>query len=543
MRAPSSRFVIPWLAVLAAATFFALMTPLGEGFDEPFHFAYIQYLAQTGRIPLGHSSRISREIESFLQNQPISWGLRRNSSTLLSHEEYWAHPNREKMDALFLSLRFSRRYDEGAAEISGQYESHQPPLYYLLMTPVFAIAAWVSSFSSAFFWVRLASLAVASLIAPGSFFLARAVLKDDRIAGSVAAIVVLFPGLYPDVFRISNDALTVPLACWTFVFLASYLKKPQPVYLYSLAALLVAGLWTKAFFIPILAAVVLTLVCFSEIRAAAIVLLSSIIGWPWYLYNVAHSGSLTGLPETIASHSSILSSIGALWTLDWKNVLNVLVSSHIWVGNWSFIGVRSWMYQVIFWLFLISLAGLAGRAARSNRGIVALVIGYLVFLGSLIYYATQVFQQTGTSVAEGWYLTTFLPVEAVLFVAGMRSLLGRLWTLPVSMMKLFLTALLAYTAAFVSLPYYAGITSHKPDGHLATYHPHLSDFSLMSSHLLRFHPWIPDWLPWLLLGVMIVFGLYSIVFVIATTGRFLEGEAPSLAGPTASAPSARRHRN
>ena len=168
------------------------------------------------------------------------------------------------------------------------------------------------------------------------------------------------------------------------------------------------------------------------------------------------------------------------------------------------------MYRAIFWFFLWGLVGLLGRSTRSNRGVITLVTAYLVFAGALVYYATQVFQQTGTSVAEGWYLTTFLPVEALLFVAGVRSLFRQHWKWAAATMKLFLIALLAYSAAFISLPYYAGIASHKPDGHLATYHPQLSDFSLMTSRLLRFHSWIPAWLPWLLLCAVIAFGLYSI---------------------------------
>ena len=504
------RLVVAWLAFLAAGTFFALMNPLGEGFDEPFHLAYLQYLVQTGNVPLGHSMHVSEQIDFFLHNQPVSWGLRTNFPALLAHEDYWAQPNREKMDGLSSDLRFSGPYVEATSDVSSQYEHHQPPLYYLLTSPAFAVVSGLSSFLSAFLWIRLVSVVIASLVVPGSFFLARAILKHDTAAASVTAIVVLFPGLYPDLFRISNDALTVPLACWTFVFLVSFLEKRRPVHLYGLSAALIAGLWTKAFFIPILAAVFLALLWFTEIRAAVTVLLSSTFGFPWYLYNLAHSGSLTGLPETVAANASMLSSARALWALDWKNVLNVLVSSHIWIGNWSFLGVRSWMYRAIFWLFLLGLVGLLGRSTRSNRGVMTLVTAYFIFAVALVYYATQVFQQTGTSVAEGWYLTTFLPVEAVLFVAGIRSLFRQRWKWAAATMKLFLIALLAYSAAFVSLPYYAGITSHKPDGHLATYHPQLSDFPLMTSRLLRFHSWIPGWLPWLFLCAVIAFGLYSI---------------------------------
>src|SRR5437867_10145444 len=78
------RLAVAWLAFLAAGTFFALMNPLGEGFDEPFHLAYLQYLVQTGNVPLGHSMHVSEQIDFFLHNQPVSWGLDRKSTRLNS---------------------------------------------------------------------------------------------------------------------------------------------------------------------------------------------------------------------------------------------------------------------------------------------------------------------------------------------------------------------------------------------------------------------------------------------------------------------------
>src|SRR5437667_11670714 len=104
------------------------------------------------------------------------------------------------MHGLSSGLRFSRRYVEATSDVSGQYEAHQPPLYYLLTSPAFAVVSRLSSFLSTFLWMRLVSVAIASLVVPGSFFLSRAILKYDTAAARVAASVVLFPGLYPDLF-------------------------------------------------------------------------------------------------------------------------------------------------------------------------------------------------------------------------------------------------------------------------------------------------------------------------------------------------------
>ena len=147
------------------------------------------------------------------------------------------------------------------------------------------------------------------------------------------------------------------------------------------------------------------------------------------------------------------------------------VRSHIWIGNWSFLGVRSWMYQVVFWLFLITVAGLLLRRMRVASPVLSpLLFTYGVFAASLAYYATQVLQSTGESVAQGWYAACLIPVEATLFVAGARAWFPRFGTLLIAVFQLFLLALLFYTSAFISLPYYAGLTSHAAGGGLVPYH-------------------------------------------------------------------------
>ncbi len=354
------------------------------------------------------------------------------------------------------------------------------------------------------------SVVLASFVVPGSFWLGKMILKDTIAASNVAASLVLFPGLYPDVVRVSNDALAVPLACWALFFLLQYLEKQRLFDLYVLSLFVVVGLWTKAFFIPILGAIVFCLLYYRHIRATVTVLISSLLGTPWYLSNLIHTGSLTGLPETVGTRSSFLSSIDTLRKLNWENLFNVVRRSHIWVGNWSFLSVREWMYQVIFWMFVLAILGLIRGRIASRTGVFSLIVCYVIFLAALVYYAIQVFQAVGTSVAEGWYLTLFTVVEAVLFTAGLQSLLNRRWYWGIIAAQVFLLSLLLYTSAFVEMPYYSGITFHRADGGLVAYHPHAAEFSLMSARLLRFHPLVPTTLPWLLLSAFGVFCVYSI---------------------------------
>jgi hypothetical protein len=419
---------------------------------------------------------------------------------------------RESADRLLAQLRFSGAY---FSPYSFQDESHQPPLYYLVTAPVFALASRVYAFPSTFLVTRLWSVAVASLVVPASFLLATAAFRQAALSEGVLLLVVLFPGLYPGVVRVSNDSLAVPLACFVFFFLIAFLKNNRPVYLYGLCGFVVAGLWTKAFFVPILCGVLLTLLIYARIRAAIAVLLLSALGWPWYFLNVLHSGSITGLPETVLARTSLQSSLSALRHLDWENLFNVARGTHIWVGNQSLLNVRGWMYMVIFLIFLFGVAGLTLRRRKPmHYAVLPLVVCYMVFCAALMYYATQVFQDTKSSVIEGWYLTSFIPLEAVLFVAGASHWSVRRWRGVVAGLAALLFLLLVYSSVFVALPYYSAITSHDASGVLRSYRPSLGDIWIMPARLLRLYPSVPTTIPWLILLAMIALSVYGIFRVL-----------------------------
>lgn len=494
------------------------MMPLGEGFDELWHFAYVQRVAELGKVPESHASHLSKEALAFLQLHPVPWAVHNNFPALPPYEEYWRHPeSRASLDAQIAAIRFAGAYSEVANDTSAQYqyESHQAPFYYFLAAPVFAVCSRYLSFVHTFTAMRIFSVLLASSIVPAAFFLARSVLKDFNGAASAAALLVVYPGLYPSITRVSNDALVLPLACWALFSLIRFLEKSTLQRLLVLQGLLIAGLWTKAFFIPILAGVLLCLSYTGRFRAAAFVLAFSMLGAPWYIGNFIQSHAVTGLPEEISGTTSSVTLVQALARLNWINLFRVLRSSHIWTGNWSFLSVRVWMYQVVFATYAVGVLGLFRGRLRNPWAIAALAICYVAFIAGLIYYAVIVFRSEGLSVTEGWYLAPMIPAEVVLFVAGIHSLLGRhhRWVLAFAQTALML--MLVYTAAFIEVPYYAGMTSHVSNGQVNTYHPRIADFPVMTERLLRFHQSIPPAVPWIFLSAVVIFVFYSTASAIA----------------------------
>jgi len=505
---------VAWVLFLSAGIFLALLTPLGEGLDEPWHFAYVQHVAQRHSVPLGNSEFVSTEVERFLRNQPGSWALHTNFPIVQTYEDYWSQPaaDRARMDRTVRDLRFSGTFVEANEGLAWQYENHQPPLYYVLTAPLFSALSQLFSFTTTFLLIRIWTVLLASLVVPAMWALTRLVFDDRGTRGRALLAAIVFPGLYPGVVRVSNDALTAALACWLFAALVAYLKTDKPRYLIAVAVLMVCGLWTKAFFIPILGGTVLTFLSFRKIRPAIVVAAAALLGLPWYLLNYHHSGAMTGLPETVLDHITLSMSARALWKMDWINLAKVLRSSHIWIGNWSLLGVRRWWYQGISWMFIVGLLGFARRPATLlNRTLRPLILIYLTIIAALIYFATQVFIHKGISAAEGWYLTSFIPIEVILCVAGAQVLLGERARWLVALLAWTCLALVVYSALFVALPYYAGFTHHSASGSVTTFHPSLSDFPLMTSRLLRFQPGLPRVLPWILILTFTVMGSLRIL--------------------------------
>jgi hypothetical protein len=498
--------VLAWLFFLLTAIFIGLILPLGEGFDEPYHFGYIQYIAQTHRLPPGPHLHLSVELENFLQHQPMGWRLQQIFPEFHTQEHYWQEStsDRETENIAIRNLRFSGSYVEGSSRFAEQYESHQPPLYYAVSAPLFLRLSRSFSLVDTFLAMRIWSVILASAVVPLSYFLARRASDSSVVPRFVAVLVAMFPGLYPDLVRISNDALMVPLAAAVLLCLARWLDLRTTGSAVLLGLTLAAGLSTKAFFIPIALAVLLTLIAVKKFRLAGMIALTSAVSCFWYIRNAWITGSATGLPETVSSQSTILSSLRSMGGIRWWDVLKLTAVSHIWMGNWSLLQYRSWMYEVVIAFFAVGVLGFLIHLARARSPIlVSLCVVYATFGLALAYYATQVVQQTGVPIIQGWYLSPMVPIEAIVFAIGAEFLFRKSFRYAAAFVATCFLALIIYGNVFIAAPYYSGLTDHAPSGHLRAYHPHWGEVTVMMGRLTRLHPAIPTPIsPFLLLVVL-----------------------------------------
>ena len=138
----------------------------------------------------------------MLQLAPLAYGTESWVAGSVNHDAFWRLPESERQ----------RRREEGARLTSAyrrppslppaaqqQYEAQQPPLYYaLLVAPYLAVKD--RPLTQQVLWLRLLSLAMASLTIPLAYAVARQIPAARRTAVQVAALVACMPR-WPSICR------------------------------------------------------------------------------------------------------------------------------------------------------------------------------------------------------------------------------------------------------------------------------------------------------------------------------------------------------
>jgi len=292
---------------LIIGTLFATRIPAWQMPDEPAHYNYIKQLAERGLVPIIKPSDWPRDF------QPIG-------------------PDKRDVDIAPLT-----------------YEDHQPPLYYLLQTPVYAVTH--GSLTA----LRLVSLAF------GAFtigFIYLAVLAIFPQHAYLAAFAAAFAGLLGQhVFMLSgvnNDALAEALlAC--AVWQSLRLIRPSGPTRRELIALIVTiglCLWTKVtayLAVPIAAWALLRRPASEEGpgwgRGRALIVpavAAFLLGLPWWVHNLQVYGGLDFLG--LQRHNAVVI-VSQITPAEWiqQHGLGSLLAYLLQTTFQSFWGQFGWM--------------------------------------------------------------------------------------------------------------------------------------------------------------------------------------------------------
>lgn len=483
-RAISPLFLI-WICFLARAGWHAVFLPLWEGFDEWAHVAYIQRLAGGQGLPLPGHTRITREVQASLSLTPMP--AVPLSAPHVTHAEYWRISSAERAAMRRKLESLPRQWAaEEAVEGEKNYEAQQPPLYYVLLAPL-ERALRGQPLPVRVLILRLAGVLLASLM----IFLIFAGVR--RAAGpqlgiAAAALAAAMPLPAMTAARVGNDALSMVLFSvlfWAVLRAGPGAGLPQAI---ATGCLLGAGLLTKAYFLtalPALAALSAWRALHDKQRrlsvlqqAGAVFGAAALISFWWYWRNHTLTGSWSGLQQVAADRAATASALLRLaLQADWRRFAETAFNTHLWIGHWSFLQVRGWMYDVLLAAYALAAAGLLVLFLRRRpeqppaRGAAAVA---LLFCGCFwlgLAYHEVTFARLGMSSSAGWYAVAVISMEVLLLTVGWRALCpgaGAAWGLTAGVALFALLDL--YAANFVLLPYYTGFIAHDASGRLAALH-------------------------------------------------------------------------
>ncbi|MGA2196820.1 MAG: hypothetical protein ABSH40_16275 [Bryobacteraceae bacterium] len=469
---PCSSPIRPWFRIALLlygalnAVLYAGLLPLWEGFDEPFHYGYVQELSRRGALPVLGKTVLSEEVVRSLDLVPAGYAVARNVGRGVVFGDYFRMPAEQRRD---LRRRLEQIDPASAAgdSQSPNYESNHPPLAYALLAPFDALWASVQLPARVLRLRLLGALAAVLLLWFATWRLCALLELPDSIP--LAAMFVVFSSqmFYGAVCHIANDWLAVPLFTLVLSEAVALYRQPRPASGIRLALALAAGLLTKAYFLAAVpfAAGMIALCCWRRklpwTQGALSMALALGIAAPWYIRNLVLYQNLSGMQETMGG-TPFGELVRAAAHIPWVRAALVTARSSLWTGNNSVWALGRNTTRVMLGLLIGALCVYLWRAVRGRVGGAERVVlaGTLCYTAALAYSAVLTYWSTrGAGISPApWYVQVLLaPGLCLLFIGlSQNGWAGRAWWLA---MVWTWTYVIAISYGVKLIPFYAGFTT------------------------------------------------------------------------------------
>lgn len=301
------------LTYLVVAVLYAIRVPAWNAPDEPAHYNFIRSIAVDHRLPI---------LEPGDYNQAR------------------------------LSRLVSEHFPPGQSIAGLQYESHQPPLYYLIESPVFLATQRLGERRQVVA-LRLVTVLIGALFVLATYRLASLIFPRATPYPLAAAAFVAFIPMH--VFMdaaIDNDALAELMVCLTLIVLVSDFRRPQAprhdwlagvLVGLSILTKLVAGITAVLVVVGFLGSALLSVNRKKSLREWPVRVFRSgliaalISGW-WFVRNVVSYG--IGDPFGLRRHAQVVVGQPLTPTLSLATIRQMLLTAfHSFWGQFGWMGI------------------------------------------------------------------------------------------------------------------------------------------------------------------------------------------------------------
>ena len=457
MAAPNRKAIL--LFGIVNASLFCILQPLWEGFDEPFHYGYIETLWQTGRLPVLGRTLLPSDVFASFPLAPMSHVVHVWIPESTVYSDWFALPEAEK-ERRRRQLNLLRPGPGTSARPN--YEAHQTPLPYLLLAPLDWSMASVPMPVRVLVLRLFAALSTVVLLFYGTTALCRVLEVPERFTNTVLFMVFCSEMLYATTAHVGNDWLAVGVGAPFFASLATFVRNADRRSFLRVAAWLAAGLLAKAYFLAfalLTAGVAASLLWRRRTRVSALIpgaMLVLVLAGPWYVRNVALYGNVSGTHEEF-NGVGVRQALAAAPRIDWLATSGFLARGSLWMGNNSFGTFSRTTLNAMLGLVALGMAAWCGRRRTIQPAERAVFAGILLFSVAVAYAccAAFVFRHGSEAGAPPWYTQVLLAPVLVLVCLGLSR--WKRMGAAVAAVNLTLWAwVLVATWAFKLFPLYSG---------------------------------------------------------------------------------------
>jgi hypothetical protein len=379
-----------FVAALATVTSF----PVWALVDEAAHFDYVQSIAEDQRLPVLDEDFVHDEVLS------IDEGV---------------YPDPPRVPAAKRGL-FGR-----------SYEGFQPPLAYLLATPVYAVPVGHESKVRVLRAFGVVLLGVAVFL---TGLLARRVVPDAPLAAFSAALTfLLWPGVVVRAVTFSNAGLEIVVGVALSLALWRALTERSERWLIGAGALTGAALLTKLTLMAFLPSLVIVCIAFlraGRVRAvAAAAGLPALMVAPWVAFNLHTYGAPTGSRAVQSLMDPVLNPSGRDYgpgDLASKHVslLNALLPDEWWI---EFLSAAKRRLRDLFAALVLAVPLVAAVRIPSPERRPALVVLLFPLVAGVLLMSVSLLVENYDAF-YGRYLYGALPGFGVLAALAVRRAFG-----------------------------------------------------------------------------------------------------------------------
>jgi hypothetical protein len=465
------------------------LLPIFEGFDENAHFSRIIEVYNSPSSIFSEKSFFDKSIANYNGPKPYSSGIPPFSGTLTYDNFFKDSNNVKNFNIIYRENSFKHDFD-ASSEINWQIQ--HPPLYYLITASLYKLIDHNVLMSQVFI-LRIFSYFLTILGVFFSILAARNLLRkatslyNRSIKFSFLLYPIIFPMFFSEFARIGNDSL-----CILINGILVYILSCNPNFIYSakksilIGFVLGLGLLTKAFFLPITAAILFFftfLLFFGQeqryyrkalVKTIFLISITALIfGGTWYFYKffLFHNVGLGFESHELSERTGLINGLRENFSI--FNLLRgalVPFVSFFWSGTWSLVRLPIELYLPLFftafWILYLFIKSDKNKTINYFSNLSVCIFAF-IYLG-LLWHVLITMALGIVATSPGWYFHILMPFALPMMSIAMNSVINEKLKIKILTTLILYTGIFYLIATWSNLAIFSGC-AYKGDNKLINY--------------------------------------------------------------------------